>query len=37
MFTNLKLYLTTETHNFKWVENTHICLICDQIFANIDV
>ena len=24
-------------HNFKLVKTTHICLISDQIFANLDV
>ena len=24
----------TTTHNFKWGEITHICLILDQTFAN---
>ena len=25
------------THNFKWVKITHICLIWDKTFANVDV
>ena len=25
------------THNFKWLKITHICVICAQIFANLDV
>ena len=37
MFTDLKLGLATMTQNFKWVKITHICLIWDQTFANIDV
>ena len=30
-------YAVTATHNFKWVKITHICLIWDQSFANLDV
>ena len=37
IFTYLKLCLTTATHNFKWVKITHMCLIWDQTFANLDV
>ena len=37
IFTLLQLCLATTTHNFKWVKITHICLIWDQRFANIDV
>ena len=37
IFTHLKLCLATATHNFKWVEITHICLISDQTLANLDV
>ena len=33
IFTNLKLFLATATHNFKWVQITGICLICDKTFA----
>ena len=29
IFTNLKLCLATATHNFKWVNITHICWIWD--------
>ena len=35
--THLKLFLATATDNFKWMKITHICLIWDQSFANIDV
>ena len=27
IFTHLELCLATATHNFKWVENTHISFI----------
>ena len=27
----------TATHNFKWMNITHICITCDQTFANFDV
>ena len=33
----LKLSAATATHNFKWVKITFICLVSDQILANIDV
>ena len=36
ILTHLKLCLATATHNFKWVEITHICLIWDHTFANFD-
>ena len=36
IFTHLILSLATATH-FKWVKITHVCLIWDQIFANVDV
>ena len=36
-FTHLKLGVATATHNFKWVKITHICVIWDQQFANLDV
>ena len=30
-------YVTTATHNFKWVKNTHICLIWDlETFEDLD-
>ena len=31
------LCLATATHNIKWAKITHICLIWDQTFANLDV
>ena len=37
IFTHLKLCLATAIHNFKWVKITHIFLIWDQRFANLDV
>ena len=37
IFTHFKLCLATATHNFKWVKITHICLIGDRTFANLDV
>ena len=36
VFTHLKLFPATATHNFIWVKVTHICLIWDQPFWNID-
>ena len=36
-FTHLKLCFATATHNFKWVKISHICLIWDQKFLNLDV
>ena len=33
----LTLYLSAVTHNLKWVKISHICLIWDKAFANIDV
>ena len=36
-FTHLKLCLATATHNIRWVKITHIVLIWDQTFANVDV
>ena len=33
-FIHLHLCLDTSIHNFKWVEITYICLVCDQTFAN---
>ena len=36
-FIHLKLCLTNATQNFKWLKISHICLICSQIFANVDV
>ena len=35
--THLKLCLATATDNFKWVKMTHICLIWDQTFANLEI
>ena len=35
IFSHLKLCLATATHNFKWVEITHSCLIWEQIFTNL--
>ena len=35
-FTHLKLWVATARHNFKWEKNTFICLIWDQIFANLN-
>ena len=32
-FTDLKLFLATETHNFNWVNITYICFIWDQTFG----
>ena len=29
----VKSYIATATHNIKWVQITHICLIWDQIFV----
>ena len=37
IFIHLKLCLATASHNFKWVKITHICLIWDETFANLDV
>ena len=37
IFTHLKLCLATATHNFKWVEITHNCLIWNKTFTNLDV
>ena len=37
IFTHFNLCLTTAIHNFKLVKTTHICLISDQTFANLDV
>ena len=37
LYYNLKLCLTTATHNVKWLKITHICLIWAQIFATLDV
>ena len=37
ILTQLLLCLATATHNINWVKITHICLICDQIFANFAV
>ena len=37
IFTNLKLCLAPAIRNFKLVKNTHICLILDQTFTNVDV
>ena len=37
IFTHLKLCLAAASHNFKWLKITHICLISEQTFANIDV
>ena len=34
---HLKLCLATTSHKFKWVKITHILLILDQTFANLDV
>ena len=31
------LCLATATHNIEWVTITHICLIWDQLFANLDI
>ena len=36
IFTHLKLWLATATHNSKWVKTTHICVILDKVFANFD-
>ena len=36
-FHPLEVVSATATHNFKWVKITRICLIRDQIFANLDV
>ena len=33
----MKLCLAAATHNFKGVENTHIYLVLDQAFANLDI
>ena len=35
IFIYLKLFLATVTYNFRWVNITHISLICDQAFANL--
>ena len=32
----MKLCLADAIHNFKCVKNTYICLIWNQIFANLD-
>ena len=37
IFTYMKWYLSTATHDFKWVKITRIWLIWDQTIANIDV
>ena len=34
---HLKLCLFTATRNLKWVKITHIWLILNQTFANLDV
>ena len=34
--THLKLCLATATHNFKWVKITHIFVVWEQKFENID-
>ena len=36
-FTSLKLCLATATHNFKSVKITHISLIWDQSFSNLEI
>ena len=33
----IKKCVATANHNFKWVPITHICLISDQTFANLNV
>ena len=33
---NFPPLLPRPMHNFKWVKITHICLICDQTFSNLD-
>ena len=35
MFTQLKLCLATVTHYFKGVKISLVCLVLDQIFANL--
>ena len=37
IFPDLKLCLSTASHNFKSVKITHICLIKDEKFANFSV
>ena len=37
MLTHLKLCLATTIHNFKLVKITHVCLIWDNKFENLDV
>ena len=36
MVTHFKLCLATATHNLKWVNITHICLIWDEPLENVD-
>ena len=36
-FNHLKLRLATAIHSLKWLKITHICLIEDQTFTNVDV
>ena len=34
---HLKLCLAIAIHKLKWLKNTHICLIWNQTFTNLDV